>query len=141
MPSSNLSASSTAQIIYLFPSRPAVMHAGLRIEDQGNLTAAEVRVVRDAVIRLPLPWFRACEAQPVDAAGNRRWEFSYVRQIAGPFIANFTIIRNDTDATARLDDGQHTVDEWDGFLTIADAVAVIGYYLEWVPTGWGLRVA
>ena len=141
MPSSNVSASTTAQIICLFPDAPAAAHTGFRIEDQGNLTAAELRVVREAVISLPLPWFRVCAQQSADPAHGRRWDFSYVRQVAGPFIANFTITRNGRAFTVCLDDGQHPTDEWDGFLTISDAVAVIGYYVQWVLTGWGLQVA
>ena len=136
----NLSASSTAQVVHLFPGAPTATHAALRIEDQSNLTAAELRTVREAVVALPLPWFKACKQQPVDAAGNQHWDFCYIRQVAGPFIANFTITRNGTVFTVCLDDGQYGTDEWDGFLTIADAVAVIGYYVEWVLTDWGLRV-
>ncbi len=141
MPSTNLAASSTAQIICLFPGAPASAHAASGSEDQMNLTAAELRAVRQAVIRLPLPWFRVCEHKTDDLARGRRWDLSYVRQITGPFIANFTITRNGTAFTVCLDDGQHPTDEWDGFLTIDDAVAVIGYYVEWVLTGWGLRAA
>ena len=62
MASPNLSAFTTAQIICLFPVAAPTAHAGFRVEDQGNLMAAELRMVCDAVIRLPLPWFRACEA-------------------------------------------------------------------------------
>ncbi len=141
MASTSPSASSSAQIICLFPDAPASTHAAFGSEDQTNLTAAELRAVRQAVIRLPLPWFRACEQNTADLTRGSRWDFAYVRQITGPFIANFTITRNDTDFTVCLDDGQHPIDEWDGFLTIDDAVAVIGYYVEWVLTGWGLRAA
>ena len=137
----NLFTSSTAQVVHLFPGAPTATHAALRIEEQNSLTAAELRAVREAVIGLPLPWFEACEDQPVHAARGRHRDFSYIRQVAGPFIANFTITRNGAVFTVCLDDGQYETDEWDGFLTITDAVAVIGYYVEWVLTDWGLRIA
>ena len=141
MPALDISVSSTAQIICLFPGAPDAAHAAFRVEDRMNLTAAELRAVREAVIKLPVPWFEACEQQTADDACDRRWTCAYVKQTTGPFIANFTITGSGAAFAVCLDDGEKLVDEWDDFATIADAVAVIGYYVEWVLTGWGLKVA
>lgn len=141
MPSLDISASSTAQIICLFPGAPDAAHAAFAVEDRMNLTAADLRAVREAVIKLPLAWFETCEQQTADMICDRRWALCYVKQTSGPFIANFTITANGTAFTVCLDDGQKQTDTWDDFLTVADAVAVIGYYVEWILTGWGLRVA
>ena len=140
MPSLGVSAAPTAEIVVLRPRSPGTARAVLKIEDRLSLTEAELLAVREAIVRLPLPWFDASE-QAADTAYDLRRDYAYIKQTAGPFIANFKITRSVTAFMVWLDDGEHPTEEWNGFLTIADAVALIGYYVEWILIGWGLQVA
>ena len=139
MPSLGVSVAPTAEII-VHPRSFGIGRAVLKVEDRLGLTEAELLAVREAIVRLPLPWFDASE-QAADTAYDLRRDYAYLNQIAGPFIANFKITRSVTAFIVCLDDGEHPTEEWNGFLTIADAVALIGYYVEWILIGWGLQVA
>ena len=140
MPSLGISAAPTAEIIVLRPRSSGTAHAVLKVEDRLSLTEAELQAVRKAISGLPLAWFDAGE-QAADIADESGPSYAYVKQTAGPFIANFKIMRSGMGFMVRLDDGQAFTEKWNGFLTIADAVAVVGYYVEWILIGWGLQVA
>ena len=131
----------SATIICPFPGAPEPGTASLKIYAKYHMTAADLREVRVAILELPVPWFSALEDLNTDTVAGHRWTSSYVTQIAGPPIANFSISRDGAGYLVDASDGNDVIAMWRGFLTVAEAVAVIWEYTAETLENWGLVAA
>ena len=127
-----------AEIVCPFPGAPDPSTAGLKIYVKYHMTAADLREVRVAVIGLPVPWFLASEDVNADTVAGHRWTSSYIKQIAGPAIAHFSIYKDGAGYMVDVSDGNDVFAEWHGFPTAAAAVSAIWAYTTEMLTDWGL---
>ena len=131
----------SATIVSPFPGSPEPGTADLRVHPEYHMTAADLRVVRNAVIRFYRPWFAVEEDLHTDPVTGYRWSWPYIGQIAGPTIANFFICRKGLEYEVSASDGTNMIGEWDGFLTVADAAAAIWECIAEHLEVWSLAAA
>ena len=136
------SSAPSATIVCPFPGSPEPCTAGLRLHTKYHMTASDLREVRRAVTRLPLPWFSASEELNTDSIAGHRWTASRIAQVAGPPIANFCICKDGTAGyLVDVSDDCDMIAEWHGFPTTADAVAAIWAHTVERLDHWGLVAA
>ena len=135
------SSASSATIVCPFLGSPEPSTASLRVHTKYHMTAADLREVRAAVIRLPVPWFSASEDLNTDTVAGHRWTSSYITQVAGPAIADFSVCKDGAGYLLDASDGNDVFAEWHGFLNVADAVTAIWIYTIEKLEIWSIAAA